>query len=61
MEEDMKNRSAEYWKANLTPAQYHVLREKGTERPFSGAFYLHHDTGMYVCAGCGEELFSSDT
>jgi peptide-methionine (R)-S-oxide reductase len=61
MEDDMKNKPADYWRERLTPAQYHVLREKGTERPFTGQFYLHHDSGMYVCAACGEELFSSDT
>jgi peptide-methionine (R)-S-oxide reductase len=61
MEDDMKNKPADYWREQLTPAQYHVLREKGTERPFTGQFYLHHDSGMYVCAACGEELFSSDT
>jgi peptide-methionine (R)-S-oxide reductase len=61
MEDDMKNQPAAYWRTRLTPTQYHVLREKGTEPPFTGQFYLSHDTGMYVCAGCGQELFSSDT
>jgi peptide-methionine (R)-S-oxide reductase len=49
------------WKGVLTPEQYHVLREKGTERAFTGKFYDHHGEGMYVCAGCGEELFPSST
>ena len=49
------------WRAKLTPQQYHVLREKGTETPFSGAL-LHNDkTGNYQCAACGAKLFSSDT
>jgi methionine-R-sulfoxide reductase len=48
------------WKAKLTPEQYHVLRDKGTDRPFTGKYYLHHDKGVYSCAGCGQELFTSD-
>lgn len=51
----------EQLKVKLTPEQYHMLREKGTEAPFSGE-YLHNKTsGMYTCAACGAELFSSDT
>ena len=48
------------WKAKLSPEQYYVLREKGTERAFTGAFYLTKDKGVYKCAGCGNELFNSD-
>ena len=49
------------WKEQLTPEQYRVLREKGTERAFTGEYWNHHDAGMYRCAGCGAELFESDT
>lgn len=48
------------WKAKLTPEQYHVLREKGTEAPFTGKLLENHETGMYSCAACGTEIFSSD-
>jgi peptide-methionine (R)-S-oxide reductase len=47
------------WRQLLTPEQYHVLREKGTERAFTGAYWNHHEKGVYVCAACGQELFSS--
>lgn len=47
------------WRKMLTPQQYHVLREKGTERPFSGALTQNHQTGNYHCAGCGALLFLS--
>lgn len=52
-------KSEEQWKQELNPQQYHVLREKGTDRAFTGAFYNNHDEGTYLCAGCGQELFSS--
>lgn len=48
-------------KKKLTPEQYHILREKGTEPPFSGAYVHHKEKGVYKCAACGNELFSSDT
>ncbi len=49
------------WKQLLSPEQYQVCRMKGTERPFSGAFYASHENATYVCVACGNELFSSDT
>lgn len=48
------------WKAKLTPEQYHVLREKGTEAPFSGELLDENRPGVFSCAACGSELFSSD-
>lgn len=49
------------WKQKLTPEQYRVLREKGTEAPFTGKFLHNKETGVYICAACGAELFHSDT
>ncbi len=49
------------WRAELTPEQYYVMRQKGTEPAFSGALYRNHADGTYRCAACGAELFSSDT
>lgn len=50
----------EEWKKKLTPEEFHVLREKGTERPFSGKYVDNKKKGKYVCAACGNELFDSD-
>jgi peptide-methionine (R)-S-oxide reductase len=49
------------WRARLTPEQYYILRQKGTERPWSGEYNLTKEDGIYRCAGCGAELFGSDT
>lgn len=48
------------WKRKLSPDQYHVLREKGTELAGTGDLLHHHESGMYTCGGCGAELFKSD-
>ena len=53
-------KSEQEWRAELTPMQYAVLREKATERPFTGEYDHSFDPGTYVCAGCGQPLFSSD-
>ena len=50
----------EEWKKTLTPEQYHILREKGTERPFSGKYDRNHEHGIYRCAACGLELYRSE-
>ena len=49
------------WREELTPEQYHVLREKGTERAFTGKYHATKDKGMYRCGACGAELFDSET
>jgi peptide-methionine (R)-S-oxide reductase len=53
-------RTEEEWKKILTPEQYHVLREKGTDAPFTGKLTLNTEKGLYTCAACGNDLFTSD-
>lgn len=53
--------TSDQWKGKLTPEQYHIMREQGTEAPFSGKYWDSHEKGMFVCAACGAELFSSET
>lgn len=57
---NLRHQSETYWKEKLTPEQYRVCRQKGTERAFSGALYYNHEQGMYSCVACGQPLFSSD-
>ena len=54
-------KSDKEWKLELSPDEYQVLRQCGTERPFTGKWLKHKGNGVYVCAGCGNELFASET
>ncbi len=58
---DKIRKSESEWRQELTPEQYHILREKGTERAFTGEYAHTKEKGVYRCAACGQELFSSDT
>ncbi|MBN1695469.1 peptide-methionine (R)-S-oxide reductase MsrB [candidate division WOR-3 bacterium] len=59
-ETDKIVKTEEEWRKELPSEVYYIMREKGTERPFSGKYYAHKEKGIYVCAACGNELFSSD-
>ncbi|HLH43488.1 MAG TPA: peptide-methionine (R)-S-oxide reductase MsrB [Bryobacteraceae bacterium] len=54
-------KSDEEWKRQLTPEQYYIARQKGTEPAFTGKYWDHHETGVYRCACCGADLFRSET
>jgi len=58
---DQVVKTEEEWKKELTPEQYRILRGKGTEAPFTGQYVDTHEPGMFTCAACGQQLFSSDT
>jgi len=55
------NKSEDEWKSELSIEQYYVLREAGTERPFTGKYNMHFEKGIYTCGACNTELFSSDS
>lgn len=59
--EDWKNKPDSYWKEKLSPTQYKICRQKGTEPAFTGKYWNNHENGVYRCVGCGLELFSSKT
>ncbi len=58
---DKITKTEEEWKKDLTPEQYQILREKGTEAPFTGKYVDNHEEGVYKCAACGLQLFDSGT
>lgn len=60
MSED-RAKTEQDWRQKLSPEQYHIVREKGTEHAFSGKYWDHHEAGLYRCACCGAALFESDT
>lgn len=59
--DDLRKKDDAYWRERLTPAQYRILREKGTDIPFTGEYTNNKEVGMYLCAACGQPLFPSDT
>ena len=58
---DKIRKTEDQWRAQLSADEYHVAREKGTERAFTGQFWDHHDDGTYTCVGCGAPLFDAAT
>jgi peptide-methionine (R)-S-oxide reductase len=61
MNKKMIQKTKEEWRKELTPEQYEVCRNKGTERPFTGEYYKSSEPGIYKCVACGNELFDSST
>jgi peptide-methionine (R)-S-oxide reductase len=61
MNDDKKNYDEQYFKEKLSPEQFHICREKGTERAFTGKYYKTTEDGVYKCIACGHPLFDSDT
>jgi peptide-methionine (R)-S-oxide reductase len=59
--EDFKKKDETYWQEKLTPEQYHIVRQKGTERPFTGVYNDHYEEGVYRCVACEQPLFASKT
>lgn len=59
--DDLRKKDDAYWRERLTPAQYRILREKGTDIPFTGEYTDNQGVGRYLCAACGQLLFPSDT
>ena len=57
----MTDKDDAYWRGKLTPDEYHVLRQKGTERAFTGEYWNTTERGVYTCRGCGEVLFASES
>ena len=60
-ETEWEEKGEDFWKSKLTPEEYYVTRQAGTERPFTGKYYKDQRQGAYHCSGCGQELFSSET
>lgn len=61
MNKETMHKSEQEWKDELTEEQYKILREKGTEMPHTGKYNMHFEDGAYLCAGCGQKLFDSET